>query len=301
MDFTVVICTWNRARLLQGTLRAVASMAVPDGLEWELVVVDNGSSDRTADVLRELATALPLRPCHEPELGLSYARNRAVARARGRWILWLDDDARPDRWWMEAYALAAEAHPEAVFMGGPIRPRFEVPPPSWLRDGWEQLSDLYSVREVVNDGPVLPAYLPFGANFALRAEGLPASPFDSALGRRGEGLVGGEEIDLIRRLMKAGGQGRWVPTAGVDHVIPRSRTRVRYVARRFRQLAREEAHLLPMGGASVLGVPAWLWKKAVEAELRYRYHRLRSPTGVWLERLREACTRWGQLQWALRR
>ncbi|MEO2022181.1 MAG: glycosyltransferase, partial [Pirellulaceae bacterium] len=92
MDITVAICTWNRADLLNQTLTRLQQLVIPEDLQWEIVVVNNACTDQTPEIVARHQEHLPLRMVMEPEPGLSCARNRAVQAARGRWIIWTDDD-----------------------------------------------------------------------------------------------------------------------------------------------------------------------------------------------------------------
>src|SRR6187455_3042172 len=94
LDVTVAICTWNRRTLLESTLESLERMKVSPSTRWELVLVDNGSTDGTAEVVANWISrrTLPLRYVHESVLGLSNARNRAITEARAEWLLFTDDD-----------------------------------------------------------------------------------------------------------------------------------------------------------------------------------------------------------------
>jgi len=109
VEVTAIICTRNRATQLSQVLESASHLVVPPGLSWEFIVVDNGSSDNTADVVRRYAGRLPLRIVREEIPGLSNARNRGVAEARGDYICWTDDDVRLDPNWLAAYAAALRA------------------------------------------------------------------------------------------------------------------------------------------------------------------------------------------------
>src|SRR5262249_21230021 len=115
---SVIICTWNRARLLDMTLEHFARLRVPAGVEWELVVVNNNSTDDTDAVLQRHEGRLPLRRLFEPRPGKSFAANLALAEARSDLILWTDDDVHVDPDWLAEYVAAARAWPDASFFGG---------------------------------------------------------------------------------------------------------------------------------------------------------------------------------------
>jgi glycosyltransferase involved in cell wall biosynthesis len=102
VDVSVIICTKNRADSLARTLADVGACELPSTLTAEILVVDNGSSDRTAEVVAEASCgAIPVRMTAEPVAGLSRARNRGMAEARGSVFLWTDDDVRVPKGWID--------------------------------------------------------------------------------------------------------------------------------------------------------------------------------------------------------
>ena len=95
MLITIAICTYNRADSLSRTLQSLAAMRLPPRVDWEVVVVNNNSTDHTDAVIASFSgSRLPIRREFEPRRGLSRARNRAVDTADGDYILWTDDDCR---------------------------------------------------------------------------------------------------------------------------------------------------------------------------------------------------------------
>jgi hypothetical protein len=230
---TVLICTRNRAAQLRSVLESVARLRVPPDLAWELVVVDNGSSDNTADVVQSFASRLPVRLTREETPGLSNARNRGVAEARGRYICWTDDDVVIDEGWLEAYAAAFEAHPEAVVFGGRITPVLQSPTPRWfsrLADEWP-LTSVLAKRAA--EQPILLDYakgmVPWGANFAIRTREQRQVLYDPGLGVSPLQKRVGEEAEVIYQILSRGACGWWVPEAQVQHIIPLQRQTLSYV------------------------------------------------------------------------
>lgn len=292
MLVTVAICTWNRAAALRRALGSLALLEIPDGVRLELLVIDNGSSDDTPAVLSEHASALPLRSLAEPQPGLSHARNRAAAEARGELILWTDDDVEVEPAWLAAYAEASHRHPDASFFGGATLPRFEQPPPAWIAQSWEQLADTWAIRALPPEpAPIDPSRLPVGANFAIRAELQRRHAYDPRLGRRGGELMGGEETALMRELLADGRSGWWVPAARVHHAIPPERLTESYLRRIWFAQGRERA--LIRGGAPRPRLR--LLARALRAEARSRIARRLSHPAEWLRELERAQNRWGEL------
>jgi len=295
---TVAICTRNRARALERTLRSLAAAAIPPSLSWEVLVVDNSSDDETPRVIANASDALPARAVDERQIGLSHARNAAIREARGDYILWIDDDVLVDAQWLRAYHDAFRARPEIAFFGGPIVPTFEGSPPAWLRLALPRVDNAYAARDL-GAAPVALTRdtLPFGANFAVRSDVQRRHPFDPALGRRGTALSAGEEWAVLEAMLAGGESGQWVPGARVEHVISAERQSVRYLRRYYVENGMSLALTRRAPGERVLfGRPRWAWREAVLQELAYRVRRAYAPADVWSVHLRRASLAWGLLR-----
>ena len=131
MQISLVLCTRNRAEQLCCTLESATRIRMPDGLAWDFVLVDNGSTDHTADVVADVDGRLPIRRVVAFAPGLSNVRNCGLAAARGDYICWTDDDMIIDANWLAARTEAFARHPEATVFGGVIAPVFEREPPQW--------------------------------------------------------------------------------------------------------------------------------------------------------------------------
>ncbi|HEX8281931.1 MAG TPA: glycosyltransferase [Pyrinomonadaceae bacterium] len=288
MRFTVAICTWNRARLLSTVLERLTRVRYTRGA-WEVLVVNNNSTDGTERVLDAFAERLPLRPAFEPRLGLSHARNTAVGHARGDYVVWTDDDALVDANWLAAYDRAAARHPEAAIFGGPVRPHFEGTPPLWLSAAWEDVGAAFAARDLGSEPFEFGiGELPYGANFVIRTREQKLFAYDPALGRKGDGGALGEETAVIRAILEAGGTGWWVPDASVEHWIPKERQTIRYL-RRYYALQGRTFHKWDGDGRRLFGGrPLWLWRSILRAELAYTLGRLSGDPSRWLKPLIQA-------------
>ena len=294
---TVAICTWNRSALLERTLTSIADTHVPRGLEWEVVVVAKRCTDDSAAVATRAAERLPLRLVTEEALGLSHARNAAMAAAAGEYIVWVDDDVLVGAHWLAAYARAVRAHPDADFFGGPIEPWFAVTPPAWLVAALPIVGNALSLLDYGADRLTLDHdHLPFGANFAIRTAVQRRYGYDPRLGRRGGDMRAGEETAVLLRVLAEGGRGIWVPDAALRHYVPAERQTRQYLRRYY--FNNGASHSLGGYGESsraFLGRPLWLWREAVINEVAYRVRRPFSEPAVWGAHLRAATTAWGQL------
>jgi glycosyltransferase involved in cell wall biosynthesis len=295
---TVAICTRNRCRALQRTLRSLAAIAIPPSLSWEVLVVDNGSADGTATVVASVSDMLPVRAIAEPRIGLSHARNAAITEARGDYILWIDDDVLVDAEWLVAYSDVFRAWPDASFFGGPIVPLLEGAPPRWMEAALPVIDNAYAALDLGDvPMPLTIDTLPFGANFVVRTDEQRRHPFDPELGRRGSALFAGEEWAVLAGMLARGATGRWVPGARVHHVIPPERQSVRYLRRYY--LGNGMSLARTRGAANerlLFGRPRWAWREAVLQELAYRLRRPYASAAVWSRHLRRASIAWGLLR-----
>ena len=286
MDVTIAICTRNRAASLAQTLDSIAAMTVPSAAAWELVVVNNNSSDETDSVVDRYKTELPIRREFEPRDGVSNARNRAVATAKGKYILWTDDDVLVDQDWLGTYVDAFRRWPDAVLFGGKIIPQFEEPVPPWITDTFDIISGVFAFRDF-GDVPV-PFTLegrriPFGSNYAVRADQQRLYPFNPDLGPRPGKPIYGEETEIIESILRAGGTGYWVPEAGVRHCIPQQRQTFRYINSYFAGYGRYLAYRDRDGGTPrLLGAPRWLWRRMCVDLARYYIRRINAEPSTWM-------------------
>lgn len=298
MYVSICVSTWNRDALLDQTLTRMRKLKVPPDVDWELIVVNNNCTDDTDQIIASHAAYLPLRRLFEAQPGLSNARNCAIDAARGDFILWTDDDVLADSDWLTGYCRAVAQWPSTSFFGGPILPWFEAAPPKWLNEVWNVVSNAYATRDFGSESIELSQFLvPFGANFGIRTEVQRRYRYDPRLGRRRGNVMGGEETTVIRAMLADGLKGRWVPDARVHHFIPRVRQTTAYL-RRFSFAQGVYTARMVMDRPSVpmlFGKPRWLWRLAVEDEIRYRFRRILCSPPTWIQDLIRSSEHWGQL------
>jgi glycosyltransferase involved in cell wall biosynthesis len=224
---TVVVTTRNRAHYLDDCLASLLRQRT--GLPYEVVVVDNGSTDTTGAVLRRWAARdARLRTIREPQLGLSAGKNAGLRTARGCWILFTDDDVVVDAGWLEGHERILRDKGPRVMVGGPIVPVHDDLSafPSWLSPGG--LEDLgllhFGVEQPLDRGRYV-----WGANLAASAELFAeVGPWNEDLGRRGEERGSFEDTEYQDRVRKAGGVVWFSPEPVLRHridrraVVPRS-------------------------------------------------------------------------------
>jgi glucosyl-dolichyl phosphate glucuronosyltransferase len=231
---SVVIGTLNRSDMLEPSLRSLLAQTIDPGL-IEIVVVDNGSTDRTLNLVSELMAVAPhMRLVHEPKRGLSNARNRGIAEARAPLVAFFDDDgiAEPD--WAERILKVFEDEPETGAVGGRIHVRWPAGRPSWMPAslaGYYGHFDCGETRREI----ALPTY-PFGPNMVIRRDRLQQiGGFRSELGPTGKNLMACGETDLFQRLHQVPLKVIYEPAAVVYHVVPPERATKKWsLVRAFR-------------------------------------------------------------------
>jgi len=231
MRATVAICTHNRAADLREALLSL--LAQRFGGEFEVIVVDNRSTDDTKRVVAEfeMTVRFPVRYLFEERLGLSVARNRALREARGEFVLFLDDDATASPDWIAEIVRVFDTDPAIGCVGGKIDPAWEGGAPAWLAP---ENRTLYTILDYADDVVEMrrPA-IPFGANVAFRKSVFETTaPFREDLGRVGSNLLSSEESELIERIRDRYAV-YYTPHAAVLHKIPRSRISRRWLLRRI--------------------------------------------------------------------
>jgi len=259
---SVVLCTWNRAPLLDGALECLRAQDSPP--PHEIVVVDNNSTDHTKDVIQRYARMSPqVRAIFEPAPGLSHARNAGVKATSGSVVAFTDDDVRVPPTWLQTIALLMQRYPDAACFGGPVWPEWSGPVPSWLTEGqWSALGVQYLSDQPFRADETRPACL-IGANLVIRRSVLnDVGPFDPAVQRVGNGVGSTEDHEYHRRIWAAGYHGVYDPALSVSALVTTERL-VKGYHRKWhfghgRHIARMRLPDMERSRFRVLGVPAHL-------------------------------------------
>jgi GT2 family glycosyltransferase len=250
---TVILCTRDRQHLLSGCLARLDDQTAPPD-DFDVLVVDNGSTDGTAGLLAEWAASDPARRrvVTEPVAGLSRARNTgiaavAAARPDRDIVLFLDDDALAPRGWVAAHLNVYRQAPETAAAGGPVVLTWPDGRPHWLGP---QLENWFSALDHgERPGPFPTDHGPFGTNMSLRCAVLDeVGGFTERLGRKGGSLLSSEEAELWRRLWAAGHAVAYDPAALMLHQVGSARLSRRWLLRRGWAQGRSNARLRTLTG-----------------------------------------------------
>ncbi|HUS24317.1 MAG TPA: glycosyltransferase [Candidatus Binatia bacterium] len=280
---SVLICAHNAAPRIARALEHLARQDAP-GVPWEVVLVDNASTDGTADAALgawpATATA-PLRVVSEPELGLAAARRRGLAEARYEYASFVDDDNWVARDWVANVHRLMQALPEVAVLGGRVDAVTEAPPPEWF----ERFQDNYAVgtqATAAGDVTWSRGYV-WGAGMNLRRSALArlvAAGFRPALtGRKGRALTAGEDGEICLALRLAGWKIWYDPALRMQHFMPRGRLTWDYLKSMWRGFGRANVVLDFYGYAphppndwrSRLE-QKWFWRAALEFKYAWWDH-----------------------------
>lgn len=233
LDFTVIIPTYNGAQRLPAVLDCLAWQLGTRGIVWEVIVVDNNSSDATAQVVRDYQAQWsldrPLRYVLELRQGAGNARNRGIREANSSLVGFLDDDNLPGLTWVAAAYQFGQAHPKAGVYGSRIQGEFETPPPL----GFDRISALLALTERGSEPlPYVPEkkVLPPGAGLVVRRQAwLDNVPTDLVLTQKIGKREAGEDLEVVLHIQKAGWQVWYNPHMRVFHRIPSHRLTRQYL------------------------------------------------------------------------
>ncbi|WP_460203973.1 glycosyltransferase family 2 protein [Scytonema sp. NUACC21] len=219
MPISAVICTHNRDLYLGA---AIDSLLAQDFAgDFEVVVVDNGSSDRTREVVEQRSHDPRLKYVFEPVLGLSVARNTGAKIASGEILAYLDDDAEASPRWLQVLWSAYQDNPKLAIAGGKVTllwPKGHYAPP-WLSTGLAANLGAYDLGDnivYISD----PGSTPRGLNYSIRRSFLEEiGGFDTNLGRIGTKLLSHEELQMTELALERGMQVAYIPDALVAHNV----------------------------------------------------------------------------------
>lgn len=217
-EIAAIICTHNREQYLGA---AIDSLLNQDYDDYEVLVIDNASSDRTSEIVKSKLSNPKLRYIYEPELGLSVARNRGAKETKASILAYLDDDAVATPQWLRTLIEVYNKYPQLAIAGGKVTlifPEGKTQPP-WMSDELTGNLGFYNLGDQLTfiDQPSL---TPRGLNYSIRSDFLETvGGFDINLGRKGKNLLSNEELYMTELALKQGWQVAYIPDALVAHNV----------------------------------------------------------------------------------
>ncbi|MDV3350447.1 glycosyltransferase family 2 protein [Leptolyngbyaceae cyanobacterium CCMR0082] len=234
LDFSIAIPTYNGAQRLAPVLESLRWQLNAHDLSWEIIIVDNNSTDNTADIVQKYQQQwdqkAPLRYAFESKQGAAYARQKAIKIATSPLIGFLDDDTLPDMTWLSSAYRFAKKHPEAGVIASRIRGSFETKPPK----NFERIAALLALTERGSE-PLMyvpqQKVIPPSAGMVVRRQAwLENVPEELVLtGRTGTSMLTGEDTESILHIQRAGWEIWYNPQMRLQHQIPSSRLTRQYL------------------------------------------------------------------------
>lgn len=267
LQVSIIICTHNRAEDLRLTLESLAQVAVPDQCEAEVVIVDNGSTDQTWQVVQDAHFSnVRVTYLYDDWPNKSNALNRGIREASGSIIMLTDDDVRFPNQWIEKMCRPIAANlADATGGGVRIAPHLRR---RWLLEAFPCFCAALESTEDLQT-PVL-----FGANMAFSRRILEKVPgFDVALG---PGALGNCEDSLfVMQMRDAGYRLQMVHDAWIEHYFDAARLQTKSIIRAARNLGRSEAYVhLRWKRGSLF---SWRWGRVLRKTAAYTVKRLFRP------------------------
>ena len=275
-DLSVVIATRNRQGSLRQTLQTLIAQNARD-VRFEIIVVDNGSTDATRQVTESMARAsVPGRYVLEPATGASQARNAGLVLARAPIIGFIDDDEDVPANWVSVVHRAFSNNPDVDMIGGRVLPQWQGTPPSWITPsnrGAVSIIDRGEESFLVDQR----RWMCFsGGNMACRQRAL------DEMGGFSDACRRSEDRELLLRFLLAGRKALYVPTMVVIHRIDASRLTKSHFRRwsriegslraayRFEEMFTRDGELrLPPRMPMILGAPRFLYRQLAREWLHW--------------------------------
>jgi glycosyltransferase involved in cell wall biosynthesis len=221
---SAIICTHNRDRYLG---LAIDSLLAQDLDNFEILVIDNASTDTTKAVVEARLSDPRLRYVYESTLGLSTARNRGAQEANAAILAYLDDDAIATPTWLSTLIQAYEQDDKLAIAGGKVTLIWTdgITPPTWLSDSLAGNLGAYDLGETLTYIEQ-PGLTPRGLNYSIRRNFLDSvGGFDPKLGRVGTNLLSNEELQMTELALQRDWQVAYLPTALVAHHVSPERVK----------------------------------------------------------------------------
>ncbi len=277
MSTTVLFATHNGAHTLPRVLDAYMRLHT-GGTIWQLVIVDNASTDETPQIISSFTPHLPLRAIRTEKRGKNVALNIGIEEIDGELVILTDDDAVPATDWLVQLIKCAAEHPEFDIFGGGIDPIWPEDLPEWI----PRLVNLGATFAITPSdtpsGPICASQI-WGPNMAIRSKLFAAGHrFNEAVGPTAGQYIMGSEVEFTCRLERLGHKAWFCGDARVGHIVRQNQISRKWIVDRAFRLGRHMYHQeRPQFQASdklIRGAPRWKYRRLVSEQLRHLGARL---------------------------
>jgi len=287
---TVLIATFNGGDILEITLESLTRLEAPDA-RWELVVVDNASTDHTDEILRKYETYLPMKVISCPTPGKNIALNHGLKFAKGDLIVNTDDDVVVEPNWLRELESAARRYSDYSVFAGQVRHFWQKRPPSWLERLANEGQSFAGTDRARTTGPI-PAGLAKGPNLAFRRNVLKQFQYPTGIGPDGTSdYIKGSETSVLLEMNKAGYEVMYISEAIVKHIVRPNQIGVFPVLRRYYFIGRGVARLTGQSTGTdaprILGFKRYVYREAATHGLNAIFTIVRGNTYASMRKLIE--------------
>jgi len=269
-DLTVIVATCNRSQSLEHLLQGFFECEKPVDLDWELLFVDNNSTDNTSEILTLAAQRLSyVRSVFEGSQGVSHARNRGAIEARGRFIFFMDDDASPSLTFLAGIENALKKYPEIKCFGAKVISHFPDKPKWFAIKGPYALMGILGIYDLGDTDKILKVDdpIPIGSGILIERDYfIEKGKFNTILGVNATSKYPqrGEDTDFMEQLMISGVTICYLPGPLVNHYPDLNRYDLAHLKRMFIGSGIGMARKHKSTGKTIFGVPRYLYRKLLE-------------------------------------
>lgn len=272
---TVLFATHNGEDTLPIMLSAFCQLIKPRQ-GWEIIAVDNASTDNTEAIINSFVYKLPITYLYEGRQGKNYALNSGLALVKGDLVVFTDDDVIPEQEWLIKLEKCVECHPDYTVFGGIIKPYWPRQPDKWIIDH-VPLGATYAItKENLEEGEISPGSV-WGPNMSIRRGVFDVGHrFDTSVGPNGKkNYAMGSETEFTIRLHKIGYKSWFCRDAVVQHIIRDYQLDPKWIVERAyrlgRSMYRQESATYKPNIPLLFGVPRWMFRKLIDEYFKYSF------------------------------
>lgn len=288
LGVSIIFATHNGAITLPTTLESFTHLDSPRG-GWNIIAVDNASTDNTSAILHSFADTLPLTILYQPKRGKNAALNTAIPHIKGDLIVFTDDDVVAQSDWLTRFQEVSKEQPDYAIFGGKVVPRWPSTPPEWLLDE-VSLGFTFALTPIGReDGPIRYGEI-VGPNMCIRRDILEAGlQFNENVGPASGNYTMGSEVDFNRRATAAGYLSWYTSSAVVGHQIREHQMDPKWIVQRAYRGGRGEAHFhlskqepfRLFSNRRIIGVPYWRYRSLAESWIKARWYAVIQNKSKW--------------------
>ena len=291
---TILFASYNGARTLPEMLEALRRLESP-GERWDIIAVDNGSTDNTRSILEHYAGILPIKVLSAPERGKNRALNTAIPLLYGDLVILTDDDVIPRTDWLSQFRKISDELRDYDIFGGQIDLRWPSAPPDYILNEVD-LGPAFASTDQVNEGACLPEKV-YGPNMCVRTVLFTHYDFkfNEEVGPSGGNYVMGSETDFVTRAARAGHTCWHSKKPVVEHIVRPEQLDPEWLLHRAYRLGRSQGRKQKIQGGrdrtpTFWGIPRWCFRWSIEEYTKSIYFHAIGNQQLYFRHKQNFCT-----------